>query len=242
MPRLPRAGDVRCARRLDVSSADGIALRRVVLQRRSIREEVADGLRAALVAGQMRPGVVYSARNLAAQFGVSVTPVREALLDLAKEGLVQPVRNKGFRVTELLDSELDEITELRALIEVPTIAKVVAQADIADIEALRPLAERIRSAATAKDLIEYVEADRQFHLSLLALAGNDRLVGMAGELRAQSRLYALPKLADEGALDFSVQEHFHLLEAVLRRDSVEAERVMRAHIGHVRGIWAATLD
>ncbi|HLH46617.1 MAG TPA: GntR family transcriptional regulator, partial [Acidimicrobiales bacterium] len=80
---------------------------------RSLREGVADALRAAVVSGEMRPGVVYSVPSLAAQFGVSPTPVREAMLDLLKEGLVESVRNKGFRVTEVTDAQLDEITGLR---------------------------------------------------------------------------------------------------------------------------------
>ena len=73
-------------------------------QQSSLREQVADALRAHLVSGRMRPGVLYSAPKLAAEFGVSATPVREAMLDLVSEGLVEVVRNKGFRVTSLSDS------------------------------------------------------------------------------------------------------------------------------------------
>src|ERR671911_3059487 len=86
-------------------------------RRTSLREQVADALRAAVVSGEMKPGHVYSAPALAAQFGVSATPVREAMLDLAKEGLVEAVRNKGFRVTALSGRDLDELTEIRRLIE-----------------------------------------------------------------------------------------------------------------------------
>src|SRR5919199_1566442 len=78
----------------------------------SHRERVADALRAALIAGELRPGEVYSAPGLAARFGVSATPVREAMLDLVREGLVDTVPNKGFRVRDLSDRELDEITEM----------------------------------------------------------------------------------------------------------------------------------
>ena len=67
--------------------------------RRSLREEITELLRAAVMAGELQPGVTYSAPSLAEQFGVSATPVREAMLDLEKEGLVEIVRNKGFRVT-----------------------------------------------------------------------------------------------------------------------------------------------
>src|SRR5690242_15258839 len=87
----------------------------------SLREKVTRALEAALVAGEMKPGVIYSAPALAERFGVSATPVREAMLDLVREGMVEPVRNKGFRVTALSDRDLDELTELRTLIEAPTV-------------------------------------------------------------------------------------------------------------------------
>jgi DNA-binding GntR family transcriptional regulator len=207
--------------------------------RQSLREQIADSLRAAVVAGQMRPGVVYSAPMLAERFGVSATPVREAMLDLAKEGLFESVRNKGFRVTDLADKDLDDITELRALIEVPTVARLAVVADPAEIEALRPLAEAIVEGAAAGDLIAYIEADRRFHLKLLSLAGNPRLVDVVRDLRAQTRLYGLDQLVEQDRLAASAAEHLELLDALLARDPALTEAVMRRHIGHVRGIWAA---
>src|SRR5918997_6394280 len=95
-------------------------------QKSSYRERVADALRAALIAGELRPGEVYSAPGLATRFGVSATPVREAMLDLAKEGLVDTVPNKGFRVTAVSEKQLDEYTHIRALIEIPTTAGLTA--------------------------------------------------------------------------------------------------------------------
>src|SRR6266498_4641721 len=112
-------------------------------ERVSLREQVANALRAAMISGQLEPGVVYSAPTLAAQFGVSPTPVREAMLDLAKEGLVEVVRNKGFRITELSDRDLDEITDLRALIEIPTVTRLVGVVPASRFNPLRPLADAI---------------------------------------------------------------------------------------------------
>lgn len=225
----------------DLSGGEGrVALTvQALADRQSLREQIADVLRAAVVAGQMRPGVVYSVPTLAAQFGVSATPVREAMLDLAKEGLVESVRNKGFRVTELADKDLDDITQLRALIEVPTVAQLALVIDAADVEALRPLAQSIVDSAADGDLIRYLEADRRFHLRLLALAGNPRLVEVVRDLRAQTRLYGLDQLVRQGRLTASGLEHLELLDALRERDPQRTEAVMRRHIGHVRGIWAA---
>lgn len=210
-------------------------------KRRNLRQEIAHAIRAALVSGEMRPGVLYSAPVLAEKFGVSATPVREAMLDLASEGLVEAVRNKGFRITELTDRELDEVTSLRALIEVPTVGDLAARSDSAlrtEIEALRPIAQEIERQAEVPDLIAYLEADRQFHLGLLSLAGNSLLVEVVGNLRARSRLFGLPQLAQAGQLGRSAREHQEILDLVLAGDRDGATRVMAQHIGHVRGAWA----
>ena len=171
-----------------------------------------------MISGELRPGVVYSAPSLATQFGVSATPVREAMLDLANEGLVDIVRNKGFRVTELSEEDLDDLSELRALIEVPTVRRI-AEAGVAPRRprGLRPLATEIEAAAARRDLIAHVTADMEFHLMLLAQAGNRHLVETVRSLRARSRLYGLRALADRGALVPSAHEHAELLDLLDRR-------------------------
>jgi DNA-binding GntR family transcriptional regulator len=213
--------------------------------RQSLRDQVAHALRAALVAGQMRPGVVYSAPVLAGQFGVSATPVREAMLDLANEGLVEAVRNRGFRVTELTDQHLDDITAVRMLIEVPTVAEVARRCDATmapHVEELRELAREMEQYALKPDLIQYVELDRRFHLRLLALAGNRHLVDVVCGLRARSRLYGLEALAERGELRASSAEHEQLVDLVLAGATQAAADLMRRHIGHVRGTWAGTVE
>ena len=206
--------------------------------RSSVRSQVIHALRAALVAGQMVPGEVYSAPALAARFGVSPTPVREAMLELVKEGLVLAVPNKGFRVRALSDRELDEITDIRLLLEVPATVRAIGRAAPEDLARLRPMAQRIVDVARAKDLIQYIERDRQFHLELLALAGNAELVTVVGELRARSRLFGLERLAASGELTKSAAEHLRMLQLVNAADADGLVQLMRTHIGHVRGEWA----
>ena len=205
----------------------------------SHRERVADALRAALITGELRPGEVYSAPGLAARFGVSATPVREAMLDLVREGLVDTVPNKGFRVTAVSEKQLDEYTHIRSLIEIPTTVGLATTADPADLEALRPIARDIVASARSGDLIAYVEADLGFHLGLLALAGNDHLVEVVRDLRRRSRLYGLTALVEAGRLQASAEEHLELLDALLARDEKAVAEVMTRHLSHVRDLWAA---
>ena len=161
------------------------------------------------------------------------------MLELVKEGMVEIVPNKGFRVTEVSGTQLDEYTHIRSLIEIPTTVDLATTADADDLEALRPIAEEIVTSAGKGDLIAYVEADLAFHLGLLALAGNEHLVEVVRDLRRRSRLYGLTALVQAGRLQASAEEHLELLDALLARDADATCEVMTRHLGHVRGIWAA---
>ena len=206
--------------------------------RTSLREQVVVSLRAAIVAGDMLPGVTYSAPMLAERFGVSATPVREAMLDLINEGTVVAVPNKGFRIVETTDQDLDEMTELRRLVEVPTVGRIAKIITPDQVDHLRRVAARITKAARTGAVVAFVEADRDFHLDLLRIGGNARLVDLVDQLRRQTRLYGLEGLAAKGHLGRSAAEHLDLLDALAAHDRRAAERIMAEHLVHVRGIWA----
>ncbi|WP_223199437.1 GntR family transcriptional regulator [Solihabitans fulvus] len=216
-----------------------------VRQRESLRDQVTEALRSFLVTGQLKPGQIYSAPVLASELGVSATPVREAMLDLVREGLVETVRNRGFRVTQVSDGELDAMAELRGLIEIPTMAAVArhcvgAIAEAA--EALRPLAEEMVEAAAAKDLGRFITLDTDYHLSFLALHGNRHIVDVIRTLRGRTRLYGLRLLAERGTLTQHATEHLEILGAALDRDPEAMTRIMTVHIGHVRRLWAGRAE
>ncbi|HYJ70489.1 MAG TPA: GntR family transcriptional regulator [Nocardioidaceae bacterium] len=202
--------------------------------RTNLRDQVADALRAAVVTGQMEPGRIYSAPALAVQFGVSATPVREAMLDLVKQGLIEVVRNKGFRVTAVSDDELDQITEIILLLEPPAGAIAARRATIREVSELRPVADAIVEAAANDDLISYIDADREFHAKLLALAGNPRLVRIVRDLRSQTRLYGLAELPRRERLMASAAEHVAMCDHLAAREPAALEALLRTHVGHVR--------
>jgi DNA-binding GntR family transcriptional regulator len=207
-------------------------------RRASVREEVADVLRGAIVSGEMRPGELYSASGLAERFGVSATPVREAMLDLVKQGLVEVVRNRGFKVTAISDADLDQITQIRQLLEPTAAAEAVPHIATGELDALRGLASAIVDAAAEGNLVSYINADREFHLRLLSAAGNHRLVRIVDELRAQTRLYGLSALVASGRLVDSAQEHVEMCDLIASGDAKKLKKLMSAHLGHTRREWA----
>ena len=205
----------------------------------SLRDEAIETLYAAIIAGILRPGVVYSAPAMAAQLGMSATPVREAMLDLVKEGLVETVRNKGFRVVELADAELDELTQVRLLLEVPSVQRIATHGlDPTEYATLAALARELSRSAAAGDLIAHNKADLEFHTRLLATLGNSTLVDTVRRLRMRSRLYGQGQLADSGGLTSTAREHSELLDCIQAHDGRAAAKLMRQHIRHVRGEWA----
>ncbi|MEV0198078.1 GntR family transcriptional regulator [Nonomuraea sp. NPDC050691] len=206
--------------------------------RENLRDRIRAALRAAIISGELEPGVVYSAPALGTQFGVSATPVREAMLDLVKEGLVVPQPNKGFRVTEVSEEDLDHLAAVRLLIEPRAVRESVSVIPEDDFSGLRRLAQDIVDAAERGDLVGYVEADHVFHLTLLGYSRNPVLVDVVSGLRSRTRLLGLTPLLQSGRLGRSAAEHHELLDFIQARDPVGAELMMHRHIGHVRGLWA----
>ncbi|MFG2985197.1 GntR family transcriptional regulator [Streptomyces sp. NPDC048258] len=198
--------------------------------RHSVRGQILDALRAALVEGELVPGEIYSGPALGERFGVSATPVREAMQQLALEGAVECLPNRGFRVLSHTPRELAELAEVRALLEVPVMLRLARGVPAETWEALRPAAAATAEAAAAGDVPGYAEADRAFHREVLALAGNEQLVQVAEELhrRAQWPLPGAPRVR-RADLVADAAEHAALLEALIAGDLPVVESLVREH-------------
>jgi DNA-binding GntR family transcriptional regulator len=208
------------------------------LERPSLRDQVRCTLRTSIITGEIEAGRLYTVGAFASRLGVSATPVREALSDLANSGLVEIKRNRGFVVPPVTDHDLDEIFELRLMLEVPAVERISGQLARGERDACRRYVQEGKAGAAKGDLIGFLEADRMFHLTLLSALGNERLVLIIDRLRDQARLYGLPQLATGGRLVASAEEHESLLDAAEAGDSERAREEMRRHLLHTRGTWA----
>jgi DNA-binding GntR family transcriptional regulator len=214
--------------------APGTAPRTV--QRHSVRGQILEALRTALVDGDLIPGEVYSAPVLGERFGVSATPVREAMQQLAIEGAVEVVPNRGFRVTVRSARELADLAEVRSLIEVPVMLRLARTVPAARWAALRPLAEATAAAAATGDRAAYAETDRAFHRAVLALSGNHQLLMVADDLhrRSQWPLTSAPAMR-RADLVADAAEHMALLEALTAQDLAVVRSLVREHFTDADG-------
>ncbi|WUH90092.1 GntR family transcriptional regulator [Streptomyces sp. NBC_00433] len=198
-------------------------------ERHSVRQQVLDELRGALLTGELPPGSVHSGPALAARYGVSATPVREAMALLAREGAVEVLPNRGFRVVCRTERDLAQIAEVRMLVEIPVVLDLARAMPAARWDALVPLADATVDAAAAGDRASYAEADRAFHRALLGLAGNPHVVAVADDLHRRAQwppVGAAP--GRRPTLRAHAAHHAALLAALAAASP--AEPLLRAHL------------
>ncbi|MFI8993668.1 GntR family transcriptional regulator [Streptomyces sp. NPDC053542] len=199
-------------------------------QRHSVRAQILSALRDALLSGELAPGAVYSAPALAESFGVSPTPVREAMQQLATEGAVEVVPNRGFRIAERTPRDLAELAEVRAMLEVPTVLRLARTLSPERWEELRPLAAATVTAAGHGDCVAYAEADRAFHRALLALTGNRQLTLVADDVQRRTAWPCGGTRVGVADLLADASDHMALLDALQAQDLPLTERIARDHL------------
>jgi DNA-binding GntR family transcriptional regulator len=208
--------------------------------RRKMTDWVTEELRKAIVELRLRPGAPLREVALADQLGVSKTPLREAFARLEQEGLVETTSFKGAVVTSYSERDLNEIYELRALLE-GAAARAAAERSTSDtLDALRDVVGRSRELRDAGDLVELASLLEQFDLIVYAQVTNERIGSLIENLRAH--LTRIGKLTESipGRVEASVEEHAGIVDAIVAHDPDEAERLMRVHIGSVLSDQLAT--
>jgi len=205
------------------------------LAQSTLKESIEQLLRRALVSGEMHPGEIYSANKMATQLQVSNSPVREAMMSLAHSGLLELVRNRGFRVVELTEDDKREVYELRLHIEVEAIRRVTDRG-ITDDQAKHISDLSQQTVDLVNDpLIDYLEADQRYHLALIELLDNKRWLDFVKNLRDQSRVNGYYSfLEDNDHLVNSANEHQRITQAVIRGESEMAAALMVQHLEYAR--------
>jgi DNA-binding GntR family transcriptional regulator len=211
------------------------------IARTALYEEVAELLRQRIYAHELSPGTWIDEQSLAASFGISRTPMREALKVLASEGLVRLEPRRGCYVAELSERDLDEIFPVMALLEGRVAFEAATAATAADIERLSAIHALLEQHAAANDADRFFEANQAFHSALQEIAGNRWLKQMIDDARKVIKLTRRDSLRLEGRLKQSLAEHRAILAAVRDHNADEAGRAMHDHLLSGRAALAKLL-
>ncbi len=200
----------------------------------SMHLEVAERIQRRILGQDLKPGERIDEQMLAEEFGISRTPLREALKVLQSEGLVTIVPRRGCFVARLSDRDLDDIYAIVALFESRCAGAVARNASDEDLKRLQRLHERMEQAAMNRDLKRYSETNLAVHEALLDIGGNRWQKRIVQNLRRLLKLSYKLTIGLPGRLEESLAEHRALMSAVLARDSALAERVMNDHMKQQR--------
>jgi DNA-binding GntR family transcriptional regulator len=197
------------------------------LTRRALYQDVAERLRQQIFARELEPGSWIDEMKLCAEYGISRTPLREALKVLAVEGLVTMKVRRGAYVTEMSRHDVEQVYHLLALLESDAASTVALRATPAEREQLAQLHARLESQVRRRDA--FFDTNEQFHMALLQMAGNRWALQTVLDLRKVMKLNRHHSLFKRGRLAESLAEHRAIMQAIAARDGLGAAALMRAH-------------
>jgi DNA-binding GntR family transcriptional regulator len=196
----------------------------------ALYQEVAERLRQRIFAHQLVPGVRIDEQALAIDYGISRTPLREALKVLAAEGLVTLRPRRGCFVTEISEQDLDEIFPLMAMLEGRCALEATTRAQPEDLARLDALHAELQRFAEGNEIEHFFEVNQAFHYQIQEMSGNRRLRQVIQDLRKVLKLTRLFSLSIDGRVQQSLAEHAIILAAIKAGDAAGAQVAMHDHI------------
>nr|WP_308288846.1 GntR family transcriptional regulator [Streptomyces humicola] len=207
------------------------------MRRSSLRQQLADALRDEIVTGRLAAGRRFTVKEIGEHYGVSATPVREALVDLAAQGLLDVEHHRGFQVHEFTYRDYRSMVEARILVTDGIFRRIetggMGHIPEPALASVRRRAEAASSAARAGALDVLIGCDLRFWRELCALAGNPQVSEFLDRLRVQSWVFGVPYLRAETDLSgLCWAEHVALADAVRDGDAQLAVRIVTSYNEH----------
>lgn len=211
------------------------------ISRTPLHDEVARRIRDLIVEGELAPGARVPERELCERFGISRTPLREALKILASEGLVDLQHHRGALISQLTSEAVDEMFQVMEALEALAGELACSHASDADIAAIRALHERMLAEHARRELSEYFKLNQRIHEAIVAAAGNALLAQIYRGLNMRLRRARYMANLSPPRWDQAVAEHEQILAALERRDGARLARLLREHLQHKADVVKAVL-
>ena len=201
-----------------------------LLSPRPLYEEVAERLRTSIFSHELAPGSWIDEQAIAKEYGISRTPMREAIKILAAEGLITMKMRRGAYVTEVSKSDLNQIFTVLALLEGQACRETALKASEGQLEALDSIHMKLERAAADRDLDQFFAINQSFHDKLQEISNNPWMKRVIDDLRKVLKLQRRDSLSKRGRLESSLVEHRKILSALLARDADLSEKLMKEHL------------
>jgi DNA-binding GntR family transcriptional regulator len=176
-----------------------------------------------------RADIRLDERQLAQEFGISRTPVREAMAQLEREGFVRSVPRRGVYIVRKTRAEVLEMITAWAALESMAARLITESASDYDIASLRRMFATFDNGELRAHLDEYSEANIEFHQSIIRLSGNGMLISLAENLFTHMRMIRRKTIGEKDRAERSIRDHMNIIEALEARDTTRAEELVRNH-------------
>jgi DNA-binding GntR family transcriptional regulator len=206
-----------------------------IKQPESLAKMAYEAIRKSILSGQWKIGELYNEKAIAADLGISRTPVREALLELASQDLIIFLPRRGLMVNRFTRRDVDEIFELRKAVELAAVEKITATSPPFDLFEIEESLLSQRKAVKQKDYLAFMEADRLFHTRFSELTNNRRIIAILENIRDMIHVMGAKALALEGRALEVIEEHQTIFEAVKKGNIEEARKAMAYHLDQSKG-------
>jgi DNA-binding GntR family transcriptional regulator len=183
-----------------------------------------------IVENQLAPGVRVDEKELCKAFGISRTPLREALKVLASEGLIELLPNRSPRVTKLTRASVGEVFQVITWLDRHAGELAVERVTDRDLTALRQIHKRMLRHYQAGERLEYFRLNRELHFSIIRIAGNSVLAGIYSNLMAQTQRARYIAIQSQNHWDRGVKEHGEILETLAARDGRRLGQLLERHV------------
>ncbi|WP_337020459.1 GntR family transcriptional regulator [Oceanobacillus massiliensis] len=199
-------------------------------KRKTTKEIVYERLKDAILHGDIKHKEVLTETYLADSLETSRTPIREAVSDLVKEGLLTHIPRRGFRVREITEHEMDQIIYLRTSIEIKGVTLLASTITHEDVMVLNHIISQQEEAIKSNNRIEYIELDQLFHRKILRASHQNLLEQIHKELYNLTRLIGHAAITKEGRMEDVIEEHKNIVRALEEKDDLKASEYMKNHL------------
>ncbi len=208
----------------------------------SLAEIAYNTLRESIFTFKLIPGTIYNEMSVAGDLGLSRTPVREALLRLSTQGLINFLPRKGFEVVRYTRKDVEEIFELRLLIEPAVLRKIAKNITDKEIEKLEHELSMQRRAEEENDAFRFMDSDRIFHNLLCDFADNSRLMRIVENFQDLCHLMGTQALDSNGRMPKAISEHEVIVRAIREKDPEKTATSMGNHLEEIRKTILETFE
>ena len=200
-------------------------------------------LKKEIIKGSLKPGSKVLEGRIAEQIGISRTPVREAIRELAAEGFVTLSPNQGVVVRSVSAENIREVLQIHSVLEGLAARLSCEVINEEDLKELENYVNKMEKLANKKDPLAYSEVDLKFHELIVNNCGNKRLIQMRKNISDQAQRYRISSLRTRGRLKESLKEHQKILEAFKTKDPKKADNISQKHIQNaLKNILAKVIE